>query len=128
MSDDFDDIYGTKFFGAAALNGQRRRVKISEVTREDLREQDGRTKPKYVIRFENEEKALPLNKTNALRLAKAFGKPRSSEDARAKWVGRIVELYSEMTSLGKEGVRLQPLQQRQAPPVQPEPELEEIPY
>ena len=127
MSDDFDDICGTKFFGAAALNGQRRRVKISEVTREDLREQDGRTKPKYVIRFEKEEKALPLNETNALRLAKAFEKPQGLEDARKKWVGKFVELYSEMTSLGKEGVRLQPLQQKQAPPVQTD-ELEEIPY
>jgi len=128
MSDDFDDIYGTKYFGAAALSGQRRRVKISEVTSEDLREQDGRTKRKYVVRFENEEKALPLNKTNALRLAQAFGKPRSPEDARKKWVGRGVELYSEMTSLGKEGVRLQPLQQRQAPPPH-DPDLDDaLPY
>src|SRR5262249_54292176 len=106
----------------ADLNGQRTRLQIREVTSEDLREQDGRTKRKWIVRFENEEKTLPLNKTNALRLAQAFGKDRK------KWVGRGVELYGEMTSLGKEGVRLQPLQQRQAPPVQHDPETEEIPY
>jgi hypothetical protein len=119
MSDEFDDVYGNKYFGVADLNGQRKRMRIREVTCEDLREQDGRTKRKYVLRFENQEKALPLNKTNALKLAQAFGKDRT------KWVGRGVEFYSEMTSLGKEGVRLQPLRPA---PVQQQPEAEEIPY
>ena len=36
-------------------------------------------------------------------LAGAYGKDRSA------WVGTTVELYAEMTSLGKEGVRLRPL-------------------
>ena len=46
---------------------------------------------------------MPLNKTNALRLAQAFGKNRTG------WTGQTIELYSEMTGLGKEGVRLRPL-------------------
>ena len=44
-----------------------------------------------------------LNKTNAQKLAAAFGKDRTN------WIGMSVELYAEMTSLGKEGVRLRPL-------------------
>ena len=44
-----------------------------------------------------------LNKTNATKLAAAYGKDRSS------WIGVDVELYVEMTGLGKEGVRLRPL-------------------
>src|SRR5262245_18807557 len=89
MRDEFDDIYGNKYIGAADLNGSRRRVKISGVNIEDLGEKDGSTKRKYVLYFEDEEKALPLNKTNATKLALAFGRDR------AKWVGRRLELYRE---------------------------------
>ena len=73
-----------------------------------------------------------VNKTNATKLAMAFGK--SSAD----WVGGRIELYPEMTSLGKEGVRLQPLRtvaktppaQKVAPkPAEIDPELnDEVPY
>jgi hypothetical protein len=123
MSDEIDDLYGAKYLSASHLNGQRMRYRIREITVEDLREQDGHTKRKYVVYFENEQKPLPLNKTNVFRLAQAFGRDRK------KWPGRGVELYSEMTSNGKEGVRLQPLQQRQAPPPQTDPQLDqEIPY
>jgi hypothetical protein len=75
----------------------------------DLREKDGSTKRKYIVWFETEEKALVLNKTNALRLAQAFGKNREG------WNGAVIELYGEMTSLGKEGIRLRPLR---SPPQQ----------
>jgi hypothetical protein len=46
------------------------------------------------------EKPLVLNRTNAQKLAAALGKDPTA------WVGVICELYAEMTSLGKEGVRL----------------------
>ena len=119
MSDDFDDVYGSKFLSAADLNGQRKRVKVVDTEVSDLREKDGSTKRKYIVWFETEEKALVLNKTNALRLAQAFGK------AREGWSGAVIELYSEMTSLGKEGIRLRPVrppqqQKPQTPPALPE--------
>jgi hypothetical protein len=117
MSDNFDDIYGSKFFGAADLNGQRKRVKIVDTEVSELREKDGSTKRKYIVWFETEDKALVLNKTNALRLAHAFGK------AREGWNGAVIELYSEMTSLGKEGIRLRPVRppQQQKPQTPPPP-------
>jgi hypothetical protein len=117
MSDNFDDIYGSKFFGAADLNGQRKRVKIVDTEVSELREKDGSTKRKYIVWFETEDKALVLNKTNALRLAQAFGK------AREGWNGAVIELYSEMTSLGKEGIRLRPVRppQQQKPQTPPPP-------
>jgi hypothetical protein len=130
MTDDFDALYGNKYLGAADLNGQTKRAKIRGVNTEELREKDGGTRRKYVLYFEGEEKGLPLNKTNATRLASAFGKPRNIDEARDKWIGKPVELYAEMTSLGKEGVRLRPLQPpRQAANAQPDPELDDaIPY
>jgi len=123
MSDDFDDLYGSKYLSAADLGGRQKRAKIADVNVEDLREKDGSTKRKYVVAFANEDKSLVLNKTNALRLAQAFGKNRAS------WTGQLVELYSEMTSLGKEGVLLRPLHKPQAAPSQPAHEMsDEIPW
>ena len=68
-----------------------------------MKEKDGSTKRKFLVYFEGVEKPSSLNKTNATRLAAAYGKDRS------KWIGVEVELYAEMTGLGKEGVRLRPL-------------------
>ena len=101
--DDFDAMYGSKYFGVPDLKGQRPRRTIGKVEVAELKEKDGTTKRKRILYLEGEDKPLVLNKTNAVKLAMAFGKES------ADWVGARVELYSEMTSLGKEGVRLQPL-------------------
>jgi hypothetical protein len=100
---DFDDLYGSKYLTANDLHGETQRRKIGKVDVVELKEKDGSTKRKYVAYFEGVDKALVVNKTNATKLATAYGKDRS------KWVGVVVELYAEMTSLGKEGVRLRPL-------------------
>jgi hypothetical protein len=122
MTDDFDDLYGSKYFGVFDLKGQTPRRKIGKADVAEFKEKDGSARRKYVLYFEGEDKALILNKTNALKLASAFGKQRTS------WVGQFVELYSEMTSLGKEGVRLRPLR-KPATPAQPDPELNDaVPY
>ena len=106
IEDDFDAMYGSKYLGASDLKGQRPRHTIGKVDVAELKEKDGTTKRKRIVYFEGEDKALVVNKTNAVKLAMAFGK--DSRD----WVGARVELYSEMTNLGKEGVRLQPLRLR----------------
>ena len=131
--DEFDLLYGSKYLGAADLKGQRPRFTIGKVETAELREKNGSTKRKRVLYFQGEDKALVVNKTNAEKLAMAFGK--SSAD----WVGGRIELYAEMTSLGKEGVRLQPLRtvakaapaQTVTPPKPPaiDPEMDdEVPF
>jgi hypothetical protein len=102
-TDIFDDIYGSKYFSAADLHGEVIKHTIGKVDMGELKEKDGSTKKKFIVYFEGVEKPLVLNKTNAQKLAASFGKDRF------KWVGVAVELYAEMTSLGKEGVRLRPL-------------------
>lgn len=102
-SDIFDDLYGSKYLAANDLHGEQPRWKIGKVDLIELKEKDGTTKRKFLVYFQGVEKALVLNKTNATKLAAALGKDRS------KWIGVIVELYAEMTPLGKEGVRLRPL-------------------
>ena len=100
---DFDDLYGSKYYSAADLHGETPRHRIGKVALAELKEKDGSTKRKLVAYFEGVEKALVLNKTNAQKLAAALGKDYS------KWIGMEVELYAEMTGLGKEGVRVRPL-------------------
>ena len=119
---EFDELYGSKYFGIADLRGGCPRLKIGKVDVADLREKDGSTKKKYVMYFEGHDKGLVLNKTNALKLADAYGKAANA------WVGQAIELYAEMTSLGKEGVRVRPLR-RPATPANPDPELTDaIPF
>ncbi len=105
---DFDDIYGSKYFSVTDLHGEQPRLKIGKVDVAELKDKDGTTKRKFIVYFAGEEKPLVLNKTNAQKLATSFGKDRSN------WIGIIVELYAEMTSLGKEGVRLRPLKPGQS--------------
>ena len=97
---DFDDLYGSKYFSAADLHGETIRRKVGKVEIGDLRDKDGSTKRKFVVYFKGVDKPLVLNRTNAQKLAAALGKDPTA------WVGVVCELYAEMTSLGKEGVRL----------------------
>src|SRR5262249_32036776 len=58
---------------------------------------------------------MVINKTNATKLSDAYGKQPS------RWIGQIVQLYTEETPYGK-GVRVRPL--RKPPPVPaPDPDL-----
>jgi hypothetical protein len=97
---DFDDIYGTKYFSTTDLHGKTPRHKIGKVEIADLKEKDGSTKRRYIVYLKDVDKPLVLNKTNAQKVAAALGKDRTA------WIGAVIELYAEMTSLGKEGVRL----------------------
>jgi hypothetical protein len=98
---DFDDMYGSKYFSVTDLHGEEPRYKIGKVEVVDLKDRDtGFSKKKFAMYFSGIDKPLILNRTNAEKLAQSFGKDRGN------WVGKMIELYSEMTSLGKAGVRL----------------------
>jgi hypothetical protein len=98
----FSEMYGSKYFGVSDLNGETPRRRIGKVEIRDIADKDGSTRRRLLIYFEGVEKPLVLNRTNARKLAEAY-----TEDY-AKWVGVIVDLYDEETSLGK-GVRLRPV-------------------
>ena len=95
--DDFDAMYGSKYFSVPDLKGQRPRRTIGKIEVAELKEKDGTTKRKRILYLEGEDKPLVVNKTNATKLALAFGKNS------ADWVSGRIELYAEMTTLGKEG-------------------------
>jgi hypothetical protein len=112
---DFDELYGSKYFSVGDLKGGEPRLKIGKVEIAELREKNGTTKHKYVMLFEGVDKGLVINKTNALKLAEAYGKQSS------RWIGQTVQLYAEDTSFGK-GVRVRPLREP-ATPAEPDPAL-----
>ena len=103
MNSTFDQLYGSKYLSATDLGGSILRVKIEKVEVADLREKDGTTRKKLILFFNGQDKAMVLNKTNASALADAFGK--NPDD----WVDQRLEIYSEMTGLGKPGLRIRVL-------------------
>jgi hypothetical protein len=119
--EDFDALYGSKYFSVADLKDGEPRLKIGKVEVVELREKNGTTKRKYVIWFEGADKGLVVNKTNAKKLADAYGKQAT------KWIGQVVQLYSEETTFGN-GVRVRPLR-KPATPAEPDPALNDaIPF
>jgi hypothetical protein len=127
-AEDFDELYGSKYLSVSDLKGQRPRRTIGKVEIAELKNRDGSTQRKFVLFLEGEDKSLPLNKTNATKLAMAFGKESS------EWIGARIELYSEMTTLGKEGVRLTPLRTvakpsaSKPPAIEPDDLDDEVPF
>jgi hypothetical protein len=97
----YNDLYGSKYLSAADLNGQTIRRRIGKLDVAELKDpKTGTTKRRVLAYFENIEKPLVVNKTNAQALSVAYG---------TNWAGAVVEVYPEMTSLGKEGIRLRPV-------------------
>lgn len=81
--------FPSKYLRAPDLKGRTVRVTIASVHRsEDLG--DGKTKP--IAYFQNAQKGLVLNKTNASTLAYAFG------DDTDNWIGAAIELFPMMVS------------------------------
>jgi hypothetical protein len=98
----FNEIYGSKFYSVGDLNGGIPRHRIGKVDIVELKDKDQGAKRRILVYFDGVEKPLVLNRTNARKLAEVC-----TEDHR-KWVGAVVDLYEEDTSLGK-GVRLRPV-------------------
>jgi hypothetical protein len=115
--DEFDDLYGSKYLSAADLKDDEPRLKIGKVAVAELRDKSGTTRRKYVVFFEGVDKGLVINKTNARRLAEAYGKQST------KWIGQIVQLYSEETDFGK-GVRVRPMR-TPVIPAKPDPDFDD---
>jgi len=98
----FNDIYGSTYLSVADLHGETPRYRIGKVDVADLKDKDGTTKRRMLAYFDGVEKPLVLNRTNAKKLAEVY-----TEDHK-KWVGVVVDLYDEDTSMGK-GIRLRPV-------------------
>jgi hypothetical protein len=105
---DFDKIYGAgKYLKAEDLKDGEVRWEIGKVLENDMKQRDGSTVKKWVLLFDGQERQLPLNKTNAFALAKAFGKKS------ADWIGRSVDLQVVSTTFGP-GIQVNPVSKSDA--------------
>jgi hypothetical protein len=81
-------IYQSQFLNAAQLRGQSRRVTIEGATEEVLG-QGERAANKIILKFHDVRPRLPLNKTNALTIANAWGPDTPP------WIGHVIELVPQ---------------------------------
>ena len=86
----FDDYFGSRFVSAADLPAAAT-VTIEKIDDEDFAKPGEPAKRKPVLYFKGRQKALVLNKVNALQLAATHGKDM------AKWVGAKILLKPETT-------------------------------
>jgi hypothetical protein len=111
MSDDFDDIYGSRYLAAGDVKKAFTAV-ISTVEKRDIARQGERQKMKVVLTLKGVNKPVVINKTNAIVLSEAFGK--NFDD----WPDNRVKVQAERTQFGGKpvmGLRLYPAKTETAP-------------
>jgi hypothetical protein len=85
LASDFDK---SKYFRAADISGDRK-LRIKNVTVADIG-QGAEKERKLIVWFTDDDRGLPLNKTNIRTLSGAFG------DSCDGWKGRVIVLFSTM--------------------------------
>ena len=117
MSVKISEAFPSQYLKCADLNGKSWDMKIRTVSEEDLDQgHDKETKP--VMYFENAQKGLVLNKTNASTIVKAYG------DDCGRWTGRDVQVFPTTTEFKGEtvdAIRVRVVSEAQ-PEKQPEPQ------
>lgn len=104
MTNDYDDLYGSRFLGSSDLTGPVTAT-ITKVEREAFVRPGEPTRTKAVIYVRNGKKGVVCNKTNAKTLTASFGKSFTG------WVGKRIVIRSEPTNFGGKpttGIRLYP--------------------
>ena len=86
---DLDACYGSKFLSATELGNRKLRTKIGRVRMEELKQQDGKTRKKFILGFTNLDKEVVLNATNKTALVDALGR------IPADWIGAEIGLLTE---------------------------------
>jgi hypothetical protein len=96
---DLDACYGSKFLSATDLGDRKIRTKIGRVRMEELKQQDGRTRKKFIIGFTTIDKEVVLNVTNKTALVDALGRTP------ADWIGAEIGLLTEPTMMAGKPTR-----------------------
>jgi hypothetical protein len=109
---DLDLAYGSKYLGVMDLGSHRIRSRIQKVRKQELTDNEGRKKMKFLIYFDALDKPLALNTTNKDELVRGLGR------VPANWISASVGLYVDPNIMfaGKKtgGVRLRVLEPAKA--------------
>jgi hypothetical protein len=103
---DLDACYGSKFLSATDLGDRKLRSRVARVRMEELKQQDGKTRKKFILGFTNLDKEVVLNVTNKTTLVDALGKNP------ADWIGAEIGLLTEpcmMAGKSTKGLRVRVL-------------------
>jgi hypothetical protein len=122
-TEDLAESLETKFLSGKSLGNRRLRLTNAGVKNMPLRDpKTGQTEKKPVLAFTN-GKLLTLNKVNRQALKDALG------DDPSKWLGAVVEVRTESTSMGP-GIRLSVISKSKKPgPASTDPEMDDdIPF
>ncbi len=91
------DAFPSNYIKASDLNGKPWDMKIRTVAMEDLGQgNDKESKP--VLYFDDAQKGLVLNKTNATKIAKSYG------DDTGNWTGKDIQVFPTTTEFKGETV------------------------
>src|SRR5271154_3877823 len=96
---DLESCYGSKYLSAADLGDRKIKATIARIRKEELRQDNGASRGKFVLFFEGVDKGLVLNQTNKMVLVDALGKNPAS------WIGATVGLAAESVQFGGKAVR-----------------------
>ena len=88
------ELYPSKYLSAGDLQNKEAVATIVDVSFEEF-ENDGKKQTKPLCHFQGSEKALVLNKTNALEIGRIAG-----SDDTDNWKGATVCLYPAMVQFG----------------------------
>lgn len=102
---DYRAMFDSEYVGSWDLQGNDATVTIAKVTAGSVVGESGRKAKKPIIFFENRDKGLLCNKTNAKTIAAMYG-----NDTR-EWVGKRITLFPTQTQMGnetKDCIRIRP--------------------
>jgi hypothetical protein len=93
MSEDFDDLYGSKYLAASDVK-KPFTTTVEAVDKVDFARQGERQKMKVILELKGIRKPVVVNKTNALNLSEEWGRDFD------EWIGKRVTVKSERTQFG----------------------------
>jgi hypothetical protein len=105
LASDFDK---SKYFRGTDLDREKK-FRIRDVTWDELTDKKGNKEKKLIVWFTNDERGLPLNKTNNRTLRGAFG------DDTAGWKNKVIAIFPILASNNEKGLRIHILPPKQAP-------------
>lgn len=91
---DYDALFPGRFLKAGEFNGRDVTLTIAGIELEELPQEQGGTKVRGVLSFQQTKKRLVLNRTNGESMKAMFGRDTG------EWIGKRVTLYPENIHFG----------------------------
>lgn len=95
----YKQLFNYKYLGAYSLDGKDMTLTIKSIDVQDVVGDSGRTETCPIITWQEDQKPMILNKTNAKQIGLVWGTTDYE-----KWIGKKVTLFADVTKLKGEMV------------------------